>query len=186
MKEYGNANNRKTIFNDLYSSQKYLLISERPSQETDKTKGADKKNSGFEERVIALFNIGSDDKEALKKIRAGYSEFRKTFFKNVYWTHYSKEPGKDMPDKFWTKNLKEEIELAGPALIITLGRLPSNFLFGEDGKDDFKGRVNKILEWNRIPVICCLHPSRNWSKQHRPEYQFDETWELIRSKIELK
>lgn len=185
MKEDGNANNREAVFNDLRSSQKYLLISERPSVETDTTNGGDEKHSGFEERVIALFNFGSDGKEALKKIRVGYPKYRKIFFKNVYWIHYSKERGKDKPDSFWTKYLREEINLAEPMLIITLGKLPVDFLFRKGRKDDFKDRVSQVLDWYGIPVICCLHPS--WqNKQRRPEYKFDETWKLIHSKIELK
>lgn len=183
IKEYGHVNKREAVFNDLRPSQKYLLMSLNPSPETDKDKGADEKHSGFEERVIALFFFGSDDKEALKKIRANYPRFKDTFFKNVYWTHYSKERRADNPDSFWAnKDLKEEIRLTEPTLVITFGQLPADFLFG---KGNLKSRVNKISDWNGIPVICCLHPSRNWNMRFRPKYGFDKTWNLIRSKIKL-
>ena len=186
VEEYGRANKREAIFNVLNlskKSQKYLLISERPSKETDKTKGADEKHSGFEERVIALFNFGSDDKEKLEKIRVDYKKYRNTFFNNVYWTHYSKERGSRAPDKFWADdNLKEEIRLAEPTLIITFGRLSTDFILG---KGILKDRVNRINDYNGISVICCLHPSKHWNIKRRPNYKFYETWGLIRSKIKL-
>ena len=183
IKEQGRGGKREAVFNDLYPYQKYLLMSLNPSPETDKTKNADEKHSGFEERVIALFFFGSDNKEALKKIRANYPRFKDAFFKNVYWTHYSKERRADNPDSFWAnEDLEEEIKLAEPILIITFGQLPADFLLG---KGNLKNRVNKISTWNGIQVICCLHPSRNWNMQVRPEYKFDETWSLIRSKIKI-
>lgn len=67
--------------------------------------------------------------------------------------------------------------------MILFGSKPADFLLGSGS---LKDRVNKILDWESIPLICCLHPSRDWNMQRRDEYDFSETWELIRSNLNLR
>ena len=81
---------KEVVVNDVKESQKYLLISQDPSLETDKTKGKNEAHSGFEERTLALFFFGSDDSEALNHFGDEYSKFKRRFFDNIYWTHCSK------------------------------------------------------------------------------------------------
>jgi|SRR3989338_1356176 len=174
--------NPQAVMNYIRPSQKYLLISSDPSSETDKSKGEDEAHSSFEERVIALFFFGSDSKESLAKFNDKYPKFRKRFFDNVYWTHYSKVYAKGNPDNSWSEFLKKEIELSEPELIIIFGNPAAMFLLG---KGTLKDRVNRILNWRGISVICCLHPSKDWNLKKRPDFQFDDTWKLIRSKIDF-
>lgn len=54
------------------------------------------------------------------------------------------------------------------------------------GGGKLKERVNRVSAWNGIPVICSLHPSRDWNMQRRQEYDFEATWILIRSKMTLE
>jgi uracil-DNA glycosylase len=172
------------VINDLRPSQRYLIISSDPSSDTDKDKEVLEKHSGFEERVIALVFFGSDDAESLEKIRADYQSYKDKFLNNFYWTHYSKCYAQGNPDSFWAdKFLKEEIELFEPELIIIFGSKPADFLFG---KGKLKDRVNTVMEYESIPTICCLHPSRDWNMFRREEYEFAQTWVLIRSRIDLK
>lgn len=174
---------RKPVINELRPSQKYLIISLEPSSDTDKSKPLLEPHSSFEERVIALFFLGSDSSEAVEKVQAKYGEYKDKFLDNFYWTHYSKCYTGGNPDSFWADNfLLREIELFEPKLIIIFGNTVANFLFGRGKLID---RVNKVLEWNKVPVICTLHPSRNWNLRRRPEYSFKKTWELIRSKTKM-
>lgn len=169
------------VINELRQSQRYLIISSDPSSDTDKTKGILERHSSFEERVISLVFLGSDDQANLEKIRLDYSGYKNKFLDNFYWTHYSKCYSAGNPDSFWADRfLRKEIELFEPELIIVFGSKPADFLFGR-GK--LKERVNRVLDWEGIPVICSLHPSRDWNIQRRDEYDFEATWVLIRSKI---
>lgn len=177
------SDNTLPVINELRPSQRYLIISSDPSSDTDKSKDILDKHSNFEERVISLIFFGSDDKDSLKKIRTNYRRYKDKFLNNFYWTHYSKCYSKGNPNSFWAdKFLIKEIELFEPTLIIIFGSKTTNFLFE---KDKLKEKVNKIFEWNKIPTICCLHPSINWNIQRREEYKFYETWKLIRTKIKL-
>jgi len=172
------------VINELRQSQRYLIISSDPSSDTDKTKGLLERHSSFEERVISLMFLGSDDQVSLDKIRSDYSNYKNKFLDNFYWTHYSKCYSAGNPDSFWADRfLRDEIELFEPELIIIFGSKPADFLFGR-GK--LKERVNRLLEWGGIPVICSLHPSRDWNMQRRKEYDFEATWILIRSKMKLE
>lgn len=172
------------VINELRQSQRYLIISSDPSSDTDKTRDAMERHSGFEERVISLVFLGSDDQASLEKIRYDYSDYKNRFLVNFYWTHYSKCYSQGNPDSFWAdKFLLKEIELFEPELIIIFGNKPADFLFG---KRKLEERVNKIFNWKGIPTICCLHPSRNWNIKRREDYEFYETWALIRSKVRLE
>ena len=172
------------VINELRPSQKYLIISSDPSSETDKSKDVLDKHSGFEERVISLVFFGSDDNECLEKIRMNYRGYKDRFLDNFYWTHYSKCYSQGNPDSSWADRfLREEIELFEPELIIIFGSKPADFLFG---KGKFKDRVNTVMEYNGVPTICSLHPSRDWNMFRREEYAFLRTWALIRSKIDSK
>ncbi len=171
------------LITELTLSQSYLIISSDPSSDTDKDKDVLNKHSGFEERVISLIFFGSDDANSLKKVRANYKEYKDKFLNNFYWTHYSKCYSQGNPDCFWAdKFLKDEIRLFEPELIIIFGSKPADFLFG---KGKFKDRVNAVIEYEGISIICSLHPSRNWNMFRRKEYEFRQTWVLIRSKIDI-
>ena len=176
------AKDPHAVINYIRPSQKYLLISSDPSSETDKNKGDNEAHSSFEKRVIALLFFGSDDKEVLNKFKQNeiYAKYRKLFFDNIYWTHYSKIYARGNPDDSWSDFLKKEIELCEPQLIIVFGKPASDFLFR---KGEFKERVNRILKWQGIEVICCLHPSKDWNLKKRPDFQFNDTWKLIRSRL---
>ncbi|RJR29236.1 hypothetical protein C4564_02760 [Candidatus Microgenomates bacterium] len=172
------------VINELRPSQRYLIISSDPSSDTDKEKDVLDKHSGFEERVISLVFFGSDNAESLERVRADYQSYKDKFLNNFYWTHYSKCYAKGNPDSFWAdRYLREEIELFEPELIIIFGSKPAEFLFG---KGKLKDRVNTVLEYEGIPTICSLHPSRDWNMFRREEYEFPETWVLIRSKIDIE
>lgn len=174
----------KPVINDLRPSQRYLIISSDPSSDTDKGKEVLDKHSSFEERVIALVFFGNDNDDMLKRIRSDYGSYKNQFLDNFYWTHYSKCYAAGNPDNFWAdKFLKDEIELFDPELIIIFGSKPADFLFG---KGKLKDRVNTVMNYNGIPTICSLHPSRDWNMSRREEYEFSQTWVLIRSKIELE
>lgn len=171
------------VINELKPSQRYLIISSDPSLDTDKTKHTLARHSSFEERVISFVFFGSEDRESLEKVRSNYSRYKEQFLNHFYWTHYSKCYSKGKPDRYWAdKFLKQEVAFFEPELIIIFGNKPADFLFG---KGKLENRVNKVLEWEGVPVICCLHPSRNWNIQRREEYKFEDTWVLIRAKIKL-
>jgi hypothetical protein len=156
------------VINPIRKSQKYVLISQDPSFETNKTKSEDEAHSGFEKRIISLF-----------------FKFKTLFFDKIYWTHCSKVHVKEGEkiSKHWDKFLPLEIELAEPQLIITFGKIASEALFG---KGNFRDRVGKLWRWKDIDVICSLHPTiRPDVKTLRPKYKFNETWGLIRSKVDF-
>ncbi len=184
IRNYGKLINKEPVINTLRTSQKYLLISSDPSSDTDKSKNDSVPHSDFEKRVLSLFFLGSDDKESLDKLGGDLTKKKDIFLNNVYWTHYSRVYTGGNPDRLWAdKFLMREIELFEPKLIIIFGNIAATFLLG---KGRLKDRVNKVLKWTDIDVICCLHPSKNWNLKKRPAFQFNETWKLIRSKIELK
>lgn len=171
------------IINELKPSQKYLIISSDPSSDTDKNREILEKHSGFEERVISLFFLGSDNTSDIEKIRLDYRSYKRKFLNNFYWTHYSKCYAKGNPNDFWAKKfLKREISLFEPKVIIVFGSKTTDFLFG---KGKFKDRINKLMDYNGVSTICSLHPSRDWNMYRRDEYKFYQTWKLIRSKIDL-
>jgi len=184
IEDFGKSCNKIPIINTLRKSQKYLLITSDPSFDTDKSKKENEPHSDFEIRVISLFFFGSDNKQNLDKLKKDFFKFKDIFLNNIYWTHYSKVHAKGKPNRVWAdKFLMKEIELFKPKLIITFGNIVATFLFG---KGNLKERVNKILKWKDIEVICCLHPSKNWNMVKRSEFHFDDIWKLIRSKVELK
>ncbi len=171
------------VINDLRSSQKYLIISSDPSSDTNKNLDVLDKHSSFEARVIALVFFGSDDNGSVDKLKSRYREYKDKFLDNFYWTHYSKCYSVGNPGNFWAdKFLEKEIKLFEPKLIITFGGKPADFLLG---KGKLRDRVNKVIKWKGVSVICCLHPSRDWNMRLRQEYEFYETWDLIRSKIKI-
>lgn len=170
--------NLKPIVNLLLPSQKYLIISSDPSFDTNKTRELFERHSGFEERILALYFLGDDDSGKVRKIRSDYESYKKSFFHNFYWTHFSKVYAAGSPSYFWAKKfLLKEIEYFQPECIILFGNKVANFLLGPGV---LRGRVNRVLKWREAPVICCLHPSRNWNRQRRGEYHFYKTWNLIR------
>lgn len=168
----------RPVVNGVRPTQRFLIISLDPSSDTNKGRKLLEKHSGFEERVIALFNFGSDDEASVQQVRAKYEALKKEFIHKFYWTHYSKCYSAGQPGNYWAKKyLLREIELAEPEAIIVFGGKVTDFLFG---KGNFKERVNRTLNWRGIPVVCCLHPSRDWNVSRRGEYAFTETWQLIR------
>lgn len=182
-REPGECETLVPVVNTLLSTQRYLIISSDPSSDTDKTRDSLERHSGFEERVLALAFYGTDDAEAVSKVRPFYGEFKSVFLKNFYWTHYSKVYAKGNPGSFWADRfLLKEIELFDPECMIVFGSIVTKFLFG---KGRFIDRVNKVLMWNGIPTICCLHPSRDWNMYRREEYHFHATWRLIRKECPL-
>jgi len=171
------------VVNTLLRTQRYLIISSDPSSDTDKTRDPLAKHSSFEERVLALLFCGADSVQAIARIRPFYGEYKKVFLKNFYWTHFSKTYARGTPGSFWADRfLAKEIELFEPQRIVAFGSTVTKFLFG-NGK--FSERVNKVLTWNNVPTICCLHPSRDWNVDRRDEYSFDATWGLIRQECRL-
>ena len=177
-------NDTTPVINELRPSQRYLIISLDPSSDTDKNKDVLDKHSGFEERVISLVFFGSDDAKSLERVRADYQGYKDKFLNNFYWTHYSKCYAQGNPDSFWAdKFLKKEIEMFEPELIVIFGSKPVDFLFR---KGKLKDRVNTIIEYEGIPTICSLHPSRDWNMFRREKYKFSETWALICSKINIE
>ena len=171
------------VINEMRLSQKYLIISSDPSSDTNKSLDILDKHSSFEERVIALVFFGSDDNSSVNKLESRYREYKDKFLDNFYWTHYSKCYSAGNPDSFWAeKFLEKEIGFFEPKLIIAFGSKVADFLLG---KGKLKDRTNKIIKWNGVSVICCLHPSRDWNMRLRDEYKFFETWNLIRSEIKL-
>lgn len=172
---------RPVVINALRPTQHYLIISLDPSAETNKSRELLVKHSGFEERVLALFEHGNDDQSSVEEVRTHYAESKQRFVDNFYWTHYSKCYQGGNPGPYWAnKYLRKEIELAEPELIIAFGSKVLDFLLG---KGNFKQRVNQVLETPQgIPLIASLHPSRDWNMRRRDEYSFAETWQLIRER----
>jgi len=169
------------VINELYPTQRYLIISSDPSRDTDKTRDTLQPHSHFEPRFLALLFVGSDSPEVCQAIREDYSELKKIFLKYFYWTHYCKCYSGGNPNRYCsTLYLEKEIKLFHPELIIAVGGKAAEFLLGS-GK--LINRVNKVAYYQNIPVICTLHPSQNWNRRRRDEFSFYQTWELIRGKI---
>ncbi|HSX28382.1 MAG TPA: uracil-DNA glycosylase family protein [Candidatus Saccharimonadales bacterium] len=170
---------RPVVINALRPTQRYLIISLDPSAETNKDRDLLVKHSGFEERVLALFEHGDDEPVSVAEVRTHYAQSKQRFVDTFYWTHYSKCHHEGNPGDYWAKKyLQREIELAEPELIIAFGSRVTNFLLGGG---TFKQRVNQLLSTPEgIPLIASLHPSRDWNMRRRHEYAFKETWRLIR------
>jgi uracil-DNA glycosylase len=182
-REPGVKTSYQPVINLILPSQKYLIVSSDPSSDTDRTGDLYDKHSSFEERILALVFTGSDEKASLQQIRQAHRTYSEIFSKHFYWAHVSPVYAAGSPSKFWADRfLTKEIELFEPKVIVTFGSIAADFLFG---KGSFKDRVNRILYWRRIPTICCLHPSRDWNTYRRPEFQFDQTWDLIRKTCKL-
>lgn len=174
----------KPVINVLKSTQKYLVISSDPSGDTDKSRDIWEPHSDFEVRFISLIFTGSDEDKEVKKVKSKYKELKKTFLKYFYWTHFNKCFANGSPNGICANYyLKDEIKLFEPKLIIILGLKPAQFLLGVKSLGE---AVNKIHLYNSIPTIVSLHPSKNWNKNRRPMYKFNETWNLIRKNIEYK
>lgn len=166
------------ILNALLPTQRYLIISSDPSADTNKDRPLLDKHSAFEERILALLFYGSDGPSSVTRIKSFYQEYKSLFLRYFYWTHYSKVYAQGNPGSFWAKRfLLREIELFEPKVIVIFGGLVTRFLFGTG---NFHEKVNKILLWDDIPTICCLHPSRDWNLRKRDDFDFDATWRLIR------
>jgi len=182
-RESGPRQSLLPVINTLLISQKYLIVSSDPSLETDKTKSEYDKHSAFEERVIALIFFGLDNDVSVGKVRKSYSSFKAKFLSNFYWTHYSKTYARGSPGNFWAqKFLLKEIELFEPQVIVVFGNVVASFLFGPGKLSD---RVNHTLSWQGFPLICSLHPSRDWNLKKRPQYKFAQTWKLIRKRCPI-
>jgi uracil-DNA glycosylase len=177
-KEPGISRRYKPVVNALFPTQRFLIVSSDPSSDTNKLKDLFDKHSDFEERVLALFFFGRDDEKEVLKIRTDYRKHKEIFLKTFYWTHFSKVYAAGNPGKFWADRfLLEEIELFEPQAIILFGNTAADFLLG---KGKLKERVNKVIDWKGVPVLCTLHPSKDWNLRRRNEFDFHDTWKLIR------
>ena len=182
-REPGKHANLQPVLNTLLPTQRYLIISSDPSSDTNKNLDTLDKHSDFEERVLALYFSGKDNKEEVNCIRNYYRIYKSIFLKNFYWTHFSKVYSAGNPGKFWAqKFLVKEIELFEPHVIVVFGNVVANFLLGNGNLRD---RVNRKLVWNEIPLLCILHPSKDWNLRRRSEFDFDASWALIRSVCRL-
>jgi hypothetical protein len=182
-REPGSRSKLEPVLNELFLTQRYLIISSDPSSDTDKNRGRNLPSSNFATRFLALMFLGDDSKEKTELITRNYRQFSDIFLKHFYWTHFSKVYAGGNPGPFWAKKfLIQEIDLFEPEIIISIGTKPVDFLIG---KGKLIKRVNKILNYNGIPLVVSLHPSRNWNLYRRKEYKFYSTWELIRKMCQL-
>lgn len=171
------------VINELRPTQKYLIISSDPSGDTDKTKDASVPHSDFAIRFLSLIFNGSDDDNDVEIIKKNYSKYNEAFLRDFYWTHFNKCFADGNPNSICAKEyLKNEISLFEPKLIIILGLKPASFLLGTKSLKDY---VNKTLFYGDIKTFVSLHPSRNWNLNRRPQYDFNETWDLIRKNLKL-
>jgi len=171
------------VINHLQTSQKYLIISSDPSGDTDKTKGPNIPHSDFSLRFLALIFFGNDTITETVVVFKNYSELNKIYRKHFYWTHYHKCYAQGNPNNFCAKKyLISEIQLFNPQLILSIGSKPVDFLLG---KQKLKNRINRILNYNGVPLIASLHPSKNWNLSRRTVFSFTETWRLIRRNIQF-
>jgi len=172
----------RPVINTLTPSQEYMIISSDPSGDTDKEQTADKPHSDFALRFLALIFTGSDSETSVEQVSKNFSDFQDIFSRYFYWTHYNKCYAAGNPNKHCANiYLKREIELFEPSLIISLGGKPVDLLLGNE---KLLNRVNKVLYYGNVPVIASLHPSRDWNLNRRPEFSFNETWDLIRKTIQ--
>jgi uracil-DNA glycosylase len=171
------------VINTLRPTQKYMIISSDPSGDPDKTKDLWQPHSDFEIRFLSLIFTGKDDDESVEKVKKDFQDFKKVFLKNFYWTHFNKCFADGNPNNVCAKRyLKEEVKLFDPELIIILGLKPATFLLEVKS---LKDAVNKVWNYNGTKTLISLHPSRNWNLSRRPEYEFDDTWKLVRRNLEL-
>lgn len=170
------------VVNTYAPEQRFMIISSDPSGDTNKQLDETVPHSDFALRFISLMFTGSDSETNVEKVRAHYAEFQRIFDKYFYWTHFSKCYAQGNPNNHCAQTyLEREIELVNPSLIISLGGKPADFLLG---KDKLSNRVNRVNYYGQIPLIASLHPSRDWNLSRRPEYLFDETWELVRETVQ--
>lgn len=172
------------VINELWPTQKYLLISSDPSRDTDKSKSPLEAHSNFERRFLALVFTGSDEVSICRSLENNHSSLKEIFLTYFYWAHFCKCFSNGNPNSYCAKRyLQKEIELFQPRLIIAIGGKAANFLLGPGRLIE---KVNRIWQYQQdIPVICTLHPSQNWNRQKREEYFFYETWKLIRQEAKL-
>jgi len=172
------------VVNEILPTQKYLIISSDPAADTDKQRDSDTPASDFACRFLALLFLGDDTSDRAEVALRHYSTLSTVFVRNFYWTHYCKCHAFGRPNSFCARNyLSHEIELAQPIeLIVSLGSKPVDFLLG---KRPLKDRVCRVLDYRGVPLIASLHPSKDWNTGRRDEYQFYETWKLVRGKIRL-
>ena len=183
-REPGDRGRYAPVINMLSPTQRILIISSDPSLDTDKSGETLAKHSDFEERVIALFFLGRDGDDEVRAIREKYATYKKSFLDRCYWTHFSKTYSAGHPGRFWADRfLRKEIELFEPEVIVVFGGVVADFLLG---RAPLRSRVNRELRWNRIPVICTLHPSKDWNLRRPAEFDFYPTWSLIRSVCALQ
>lgn len=169
------------VVNSFSPEQRFMIISSDPSGDTNKQLDDTVPHSDFALRFITLMFTGSDSEDSVGKVTPHFAEFQRLFNKYFYWTHFSKCYAQGNPNNHCAETyLRKEIELVNPALIISLGGKPVDFLLG---KEKLGGRVNRILHFQQTPLIASLHPSRDWNLSRRPQYQFDETWQLIRRTV---
>lgn len=170
------------VINTYTPEQKYMIISSDPSGDTNKELNGSTPHSDFALRFLSLIFTGTDSEVGTRKVLDRYSGFQRIFDKYFYWTHFSKCYTQGNPNNHCAKTyLLREIELFDPALIISLGNKPADFLLG---KDKLANRVNQVLKCQDTPLIVSLHPSRDWNLSRRLQYSFDETWKLIRNTVE--
>lgn len=169
------------VINTFSPDQRYMIISSDPSGDTNKKLEDDVPHSDFALRFISLMFTASDSELSIQKITQNFDEFQRIFNKYFYWTHFSKCYAQGNPNGHCASTyLQREIELVNPSLIISLGSKPVDFLLG---KEKLSKRVNKIINYQKIPLISSLHPSRDWNLGRRPQYKFDETWQLIKKTV---
>lgn len=171
------------VINELWPTPRYLIVSSDPSRDTNKSRDPLEAHSNFERRFLALLFTGSDEIDICRSLRNHHSSLKKVFLTYFYWAHFCKCFSNGNPNSYCAEQyLRKEIELFRPQLIIAIGGKAIDFFLGP-GK--LIERVNKIWQYQDIPVIPTLHPSQNWNRQKREEYFFYETWKLIRQKAKL-
>lgn len=171
------------VLNTFSQLQRYMIISSDPSGDTNKDLDGSTPHSDFALRFLSLIFTGTDSESDTERILRHYPDFQRIFDKYFYWTHFSKCYAQGNPNNHCAQTyLENEIDLFNPSLIISLGSKPVDFLLG---KDRLSSRVNRILQYQQIPVIASLHPSRDWNLSRRPQYSFDETWQLVRGVVQF-
>lgn len=171
----------KPVVNTFSPQQRFMIISSDPSGDTNKKLDENVPHSDFALRFISLMFTGFDNETSIKQISQNFGEFQRIFNKYFYWTHFSKCYAQGNPNGHCASTyLQEEIALINPSLIISLGSKPVDFLLGKDKLSD---RVNRVIYYQKTPLIASLHPSRDWNLGRRPQYKFDETWQLVKRMV---
>lgn len=169
------------VVNTFSPQQRFMIISSDPSGDTNKKLDDNVPHSDFALRFISLMFTGSDNETSVQQITQNFGEFQRIFNKYFYWTHFSKCYAQGNPNGHCAATyLQKEIALINPSLIISLGSKPVDFLLG---KEKLSERVNKVIYYQKTPLIASLHPSRDWNLGRRPQYKFDETWQLVKRMV---